>query len=164
MRWAFLALVAALVAGCVTMPQTREEFRGAVAKGALFMGTGTHMAKRDFESVSAVLKQQADECLNFNSTFSRQQGFAVSSITEEYFARFDSVNQDKAELVIQYIPRFQRVGPGMPEGGFYWMVIDIERQTNGSTKLVYYGPSDDTKAYKAIRGWSDGEQVACPFS
>ena len=164
MRWTIFPIAAVLLAGCVTMPQTRDEFRGAVAKGALFMGTGTHHAVQDFDRVSAVLKQQADECLNFNSTYSRQQGFAASTLTEEYYARFDHVNQDKAELVIQYIPRFQRVGPGMPEGGFYWMVIDIERQANGRAKLMYYGPSDDTKAYNAIRRWSDGEEVACPFS
>ena len=146
------------------MPQTQDEFRSAVSMGATFMTASTHIANRDFDSVSAVLKEQAENCLNFNSTYTRREGFSTSSMTNEYYASHNVITPTRAELVIQYIPRFQRVGPDMPEGGFYWMVIDIEPHTDGTTKLMYYGTSGETKAYSAIKSWSDGEDVACPFS
>jgi hypothetical protein len=47
-----------------------------------------------------------------------------------------------------------REAGGMPEGRFYWMMIDSERQPDGRARLMY----------DATRRWSEGEKVACRFS
>jgi hypothetical protein len=164
MRRVLLVLAVITMAGCVTMPQTQDEFRTAVSGGAMFMTTKTYIARQNYDHVSTVLNARAEDCLNYRTTFTRQQGFAASTMTDDYHARFNELGPSRAELIIQNTPRSRRVGPDMPEGGFYWMVIDIEGQADGTTMLRYYGTSGETKAYNAIKAWSDGEAAACPFS
>jgi hypothetical protein len=164
-KLALVLIGVASLSACVSMPQTQDEFRKGVAAGAAFTRTSTHTVNRPFSTVTSSLKEKASQCLNFRDTWARRQGGLVtSSMTIEYNASFRMVSSSRAELTIQHTPRGQRMGPQMPEGGFYWMVVDIDLLSTNITKLTFYGPSGNDKVYGAIKSWSNGTPQACPFS
>jgi hypothetical protein len=161
-----LVLAAPLFAACGTPSQTREEFRSKVARGAAGSGMDTYIAKRDFDRVAATLKQKSEECLNYEARQSRSEGgMTTSSSVTDYTANFRLMSSNHAELTIRRNPKSKlSFAPGAPEGGLYYVAIDIDRVSPGATKLTYYGPSGWSKGYAAVKSWSDGQLVKCPYT
>jgi len=158
MRHLLFALFVVVLTSCaiqpVTQPQNREEFKAALAKGATFMKVETYVAKQRFEDATKLLKTKAEECLNYRLT---------EGTRSDYTATFRTVNKAHAELTMQHNPLGPRMGPKTPKGGFYMMAVDVDRASENTTQLTFYGPSlgwDET--YDAIKRWSEGAAVGCP--
>ena len=162
--WPGLALVT--LSACVTVAQTREEFRTRVAAGQALSTTDAYVAKRGFEQVTKVLSQMSERCLNYQVTQSRSEGgMTTSSSTTAFVASFRVVSNNHAELTIRRIPKSKlSFAPGAPEGGLYYVAVDVDRLSPTSTKLTYYGPSGWNKGYGAIKSWSDGQPSGCPYT
>ncbi len=146
--------------------KTRDEFRANVAGGRALSAMDTYVAKRGFDEVTRMLKQKSEECLNYQMTQSHSEGaMTTSKITTNFTASFQVVNNNHAELTIRKNPKGKlSFSPGAPEGGLYYVAIDIDRLTPNTTKLTYYGPSGWDKGYSAIKSWSDGHPARCPYT
>jgi len=159
------AFLVTVLAAC-SASQTREEFRDKVAGGAAMSTMDTYVAKRGFDDVTKALKQKSEECLNYQATQSRSEGgMTTSSSTTAYAASFTVVSNKHAELTIRKVPKSKLAfAPGAPEGGLYYVALDIDVITPTTTKLTYYGPSGWSKGYAAIKNWSDGQPAKCPYT
>jgi hypothetical protein len=170
MRHLSLTLFAAILASCaiqpVEQPKNREELKAAIAKGTAFMKVQTYVANRRFEDAARLLKTKTEECLNYRLTEGTRNvatGLPTGTTSHDYRATFRTVNKARAELTMQHNPLGPRIGPKMPDGGFYIMAVDVDRASGNTTNLTFYGPSmgwDQT--YAAIKKWSEGEAVGCP--
>jgi hypothetical protein len=132
-------LAAALSTACGTPSQTRDEFRAKVGRGAAGSATETYVAKRDFDRVAATLKQKSEEGLNYEMRQSRSEGgMTTSSSITGFTANFRVVSGNHAELTIKRNPKSKpSFAPGAPEGGLYYVAIDVDRASAGATKLTY---------------------------
>jgi hypothetical protein len=160
-------LTAAILAGCgATMnPQTRDEYRQAIASGVPLTMTDTYVVQRRFDEVVKSLKQKADECLQVDVTTKRSQGgMTTMNVRDEYRTSVRVVDKSRAELTTQSTMKGAIVVQQVPPGGFFETAVDIERVTPASTKLTYYGPSTSGGKAKwdALKQWSDGKPLACP--
>jgi hypothetical protein len=156
-----------ILAGCgATMnPQTRDEYRQAIASGAPLTMTDTYVAKRRFDDVVKSLKQKVDECLQVNVTMKRTEGgMTTMNTTDEYRTKVVAIDKNHAELTTQYTMKGAIVLQQVPPGGFFATAVDIERLTPATTKLTYYGGSTSGGKAKwdALKQWSDGKAVTCP--
>jgi hypothetical protein len=174
MKYCLLALSAAILASCtismpqpVNQPQNRDEFKGAVAKGARFMKVETYVAKRPFDDAIKLVRTKTGECLNYRLTETERSvatGLTTYTSAHDYAASFRAIGKTRAELTMQHNPRGTRIGPEMPQGGFYLIAVDFERASANTTQLTLYGPTMGgwDRTYDAIKKWSEGIAVACP--
>src|SRR6185295_16376707 len=92
------------LAGCgATMnPQTRDEYRQAIASGVPLTMTDTYVVQRRFDEVVKSLKQKADECLQVDVTTKRSQGgMTTMNVRDEYRTSVRVVDKSRAELTTQ---------------------------------------------------------------
>jgi hypothetical protein len=146
-------------------PQTRDEYRQAIASGVPLTMTDTYVAQRRFDDVVKSLKQKADECLQVDVTTKRSQGgMTTMNVRDEYRTSVRVVDKSHAELTTQSTMKGAIVLQQVPPGGFFETEVDIERVAPSSTKLTYYGPSTSGGKAKwdVLKQWSDGKPVACP--
>ena len=159
-------LVLLALSACSSVSQTRDEFRARVAAGQALSTTDTYVAKRGFEEVTKMLSQMSERCLNYQMTQSRGEGgMTTSSSTTAFVADFRVVSNNHAELTIHKVPKSKlSFAPGAPEGGLYYVAVDVDRLSPTTTKLTYYGPSGWDEGYGAIKNWSDGQRSGCPYT
>ncbi len=159
--------IAAVLAGCagLTPSQTREEFVQRKQKGEPFSMVDTYVAKRRFEDVVKTLSQKTAECFNVDITTRRSEGgMTTMNLKDSYRTTVRIVSANRAELTTRHTTKGMANPQKVPKGGLYYRAVDIERQSSGSTKLTYYGPSvaGGKSVWTAMKQWSDGQQAACP--
>lgn len=167
-----ISSIATVLSGCAGMnPQTREEFVQMNVGGAPFSMVDTYLAKRRFEDVVNTLKQKTSECFNVNVTTRRTEGpmsplagTTTMNVKDEYRTTVRTISANRAELTSQFTSKGIVYLQKVPEGGFYFRAIDIERATPSTTKLTYYGTSRDSGkvVWAAIKQWSNGQPSPCP--
>lgn len=150
------------LAGCAAAPQTRQEYISAVASSDSTRAMkDTYVARRSFDQVVATVKQKADECLTFTRThLMKTGGMTTGAMRSDVHTTVRVVSPGHAELSYQYTLSGMVVGKA-PEGGYYHLVVDIDRVTPSSTRLSYYGVKDKD-SWEAIRTWSEGRSADCP--
>ncbi len=148
--------------GCVSMPQTAEEFRQAVP-GAFMAQVETFEVNRPFMEVAKTFQSMGPKCLDvriktISDTYQSHQ-VIVAKYTPTVI-----VSGKKAELYVQ-----ERHEAGVlavrqePEEGHFLMVVDAIPLDKSRTKITMYRPSKGHDVMvKAIRGWATGEKVGCP--
>jgi hypothetical protein len=168
MKTLFTVVVAGLLAaitGCVTMPQTADEFRNAVP-GALTGKVETFEVDRPFSAVAETFKTKGPECLNktvsVTSTTPGQYGPVVSTYTVTYKPTV-VVNKNRAELHVQHHTDNTLQVHKEPAGGYFLLVADAYPVGKNKTRVDLYCPAVGHKALiKAVKGWGTGENVGCP--
>ncbi len=148
--------------GCVSMPQTAEEFRKAVP-GAFMGKVETFEVNRPFMDVAKTFQSMAPKCLDVR----------IETISDTYqshqviVAKYTStviVTAEKAELYVQ-----ERHEAGVlavhkePEKGHFLIVVDAMPLDKNRTAITMYRPSKGHDVMvKAIKGWATGQDVGCP--
>jgi len=96
----------------------------------------------------------------YRSTTGAMYGPIRSSVRYNSSAR--KLTKTSGQLVIQMGTR-AAIGPKMPPGGFYNLVVDVIKTGKNKTTLNFYGPKIGfKKVYSAIEAWGRGEQKKCP--
>ncbi|HLY10105.1 MAG TPA: hypothetical protein VKW04_12430, partial [Planctomycetota bacterium] len=75
--------------------------------------------------------------------------------------------EGRAQLVIQKENRPKGLGAPMPEGGWYWLVADVESISPEETRITTYGLSGlvagrTSEVLDAIRQWAQGNEAPAP--
>jgi hypothetical protein len=158
-----LVIAPLLIAACVAMPQTTEEFRKAVASGAMMTKTDSYEVNRAMKDVGATFRRRAPECLNITVRMVSQTSGSYQSIRTEYKPTV-VVNAERAELHVQQLHKTGVLYPNKPpEGGVYILVADAYPMPGNRTRIQLYGPSKGYDVlYRAVRGWATGDNLGCP--
>lgn len=157
-------LLAVLLTACVAMPQNPDDFRKAVSGGAVMTKTDSYEVNRSTQAVAATFKQRASECLGVQVRTVSQTTTSYQNILTTYTPTVVAGGQ-RAELHVQQLHK----GGGViypqkpPEGGVYIFVADATPVSANRTRVQLYGPSKGYDVlYRAIRGWTTGENLGCP--
>lgn len=155
-------LAAVLLAACVQMPQTAEEFRKAVP-GAMLTKTESYEVRRPMKDVAATFRRKAPECLKVSVRTISQTSGSYQNILTEYTPTV-IVTDQRAELHVQQLHKTGVLYPSKPPaGGIYLLVADAYPLPGNRARIQLYGPSKGYDVlYRAIRGWATGDNLGCP--
>jgi hypothetical protein len=156
--------LAVLLAACGAMPQNPDDFRKAVGGGAMMTKTDSYEVNRSTQAVATTFKQRAQECLGVQVRTVSQTSTSYQNILTTYKPTVVA-NDRRAELHVQQMHK----GGGViypqkpPEGGVYIFVADATPVSANRTRIQLYGPSMGYDVlYRAVRGWTSGENLGCP--
>lgn len=124
-RWLAGLSAGLILTACVQMPQTREEFRAAVAKGAFSAKAESFAVNKNFKQAVTHLSAKTDACLNKVVERSMMQGMYQEHTRSTYRAKVKTPTANRAEFTMQVMHNPRGVGADPPPGGFYLMVADI---------------------------------------
>lgn len=157
-----VAAAALLIAACVPMPQTAEEFRKAVP-GATLAKTDSYEVNRAMKDVAATFRRRAPECLKVSVRTVSRTSTSYQNILTEYTPTV-VVNGERAELHLQQHHKTGVLYPSKPPaGGPYIFVVDAYPMPGNRTRIQTYGPSMGYDVvYRAVRGWAKGDNLGCP--
>ena len=150
------------LSGCVSHPQTAEEFRKAVP-GALSGHVETFEVDRPLSQVANTFQKMGPNCLA-----KRIQTTSVSSMSYQVIVTTYRptvlVTPKKAELHVQLHHDQGAVSVSKePEGGYYLLVADASSMSQSKTRIDLYRPSmGHGVLIQAVRNWAAGENVGCP--
>ena len=152
----------AVLQGCGGIPQNAEEFRKA-APGALMGKTESYEVDRAYRDVAAAFQRKAPECLNVSVRSVSRTSMSHQNILTVYRPTV-TVTKERVELHLQQEHKTGVIYPSKPpEGGPYIFVADAYPLPGNRTRVQLYGPSMGyDMLYRAIRGWSTGENLGCP--
>lgn len=155
-------LVTLWLGGCISHPQTAEEFRKAVP-GAFTAKVETFEVERPFNEVASTFKEMAPACLNKRIKTTSQTNRSYQVIITAYKPTV-LVTGDKAELHVQQHHEAGVLNVSKePDGGYYLLVADAQPIDQNKTRVDLYRPSiGHGVLVKAVKGWATGEQVGCP--
>jgi hypothetical protein len=155
-------VVSVLLTGCVSHPQTAEEFRRAVP-GALTAKTETFEVDRPFRDVAATLRKKAPECLNVTIKTTSQTNRSYQVIVTEYKPTV-VVTKERAELhVQQHHKQGVMRASKEPAGGYYVLVADAYPLDRNRTRVELFRPSmGHGPLIRSVKGWATGENLGCP--
>ena len=148
--------------GCISHPQTAEEFRKAVP-GAFSATVETFEVDRPFSQVASTFQKMGPNCLSKTIKTTSQTTTSYQVIVTTYKPTV-MVTGKKAELHLQ-----QHHEKGVlavskePEGGYYLLVADAQPVTHTRTRIDLYRPSmGHGVLIQAVKNWATGENVGCP--
>lgn len=155
-------LVALWLTGCISHPQTAEEFRKAVP-GALTAKVETFQVERPFRDVASTFQEMAPACLNKRIKTTSQTRMSYQVIVTAYKPTV-VVREDKAELHVQMLHEQGVLNVSkVPDGGYYLLVADAQPVGQDKTRIDLYRPAiGHGVLVKAVKGWATGEHVGCP--
>ena len=151
------------IAGCSfpKMPQSTTEFIKMTASTDGLILTKT-IINKPFSYASSKLKKNINNCFNYDSKWSRSQGgMTAGSFTQRYRARVTKKSTNYLEMALQSEPMGNRIGPKMPKGGFYMVVVRISKINNKKSLLKVYS-SEWNAAKKEMVSWANGKKAKCP--
>lgn len=149
-----------VLTACVTPPQTPEEVRQGVERGAALTQKQEYEIKRPFERVFKDVKAHADRCLNVTVTGSTPTPYGPMQESVRYRSRSNKLNGTKGVTLLQ---QDARATGKMPEEGYFVMVNDVDRVAARRTRLTMYGPSIGyDNVFEAIHDWARGRKRECP--
>ncbi|HSB44465.1 MAG TPA: hypothetical protein VLD60_05600 [Nitrospira sp.] len=148
--------------GCISHPQTAEEFRKAVP-GAFSAKVETFEVDRPFSQVASTFQKMGPDCLSKTIKTTSQTNRSYQVIVTTYKPTV-LVTGKKAELHVQ-----QHHEQGVlnvskePDGGYYLLVADAQPVTQTKTRIDLYRQSiGHGVLIQAVKNWATGENVGCP--
>jgi len=160
MKRIVILIMAGLVTGCVTPPQTVEELREGVRGGAAFTKMEQQGFNRSFAETFEAVKKNADKCLNVTVTGSTPGNYGPIIESVRYRSHSKMTGKKTAEMVLQ---QDARATGKMPEGGYFVMLTDIEGASSNKTNIKIYGSSVGyDNVFKSIFAWAQGQKQDCP--
>lgn len=155
MKRLLLLAVSAALAGCATLPHSRQQLRSMAQAQQGGLGVSQATVDRAFYTVLNSLDWYVEHCLN--------RSVGESEVATRYHTRIAVLRDGLAELTT----REARTPPqdGSPEGGRFLLAVDIEGVGAGRTRLSGYGATDGLppRIAGAIATSGAGEQSACPL-
>ena len=156
------ALSLLALSGCVSHPQTAEEFRKAVP-GAFSATVETFEVNRPFNQVANTFQKMGPNCLSKTIKTTSQTNMSYQVIVTTYKPTV-LVTGKKAELHVQQHHEQGVVNVSKePDGGYYLLVADAQPMTPTKTRIDLYRPSMGFGVLiQAVKNWATGENVGCP--
>lgn len=157
LRPVLAGLLVSALSGCITLPQTPDEFRQMHQAGSGWgLRTETHSTSRRFQDVYRTLENRVPKCLDvtLNSPW-----YHRNASRRTYVAKVRRISASKAEVTIQ-LPG--GVGVKQPEDGAYILLVDIVSARTGGTALTLYGRETDTEFFESFERWAIGKDLSCP--
>ncbi len=148
--------------GCISHPQTAEEFRKAVP-GALSAKIETFEVDRSFSQVANTFQKMGPNCLSKTIKTTSQTNKSYQVIVTTYKPTV-VVTGKKAELHVQFHHDQGVVKVSKePEGGYYLLVADAQPLSPTKTRIDLYRPSmGHGVLVQAVKNWATGENDGCP--
>ena len=148
--------------GCISHPQTAEEFRKAVP-GAFSAKVETFEVDRPFSQVASTFQKMGPNCLSKTIKTTSQTTTSYQVIVTIYKPTV-MVTGKKAELHVQFHHDQGVVAVSKePEGGYYLLVADAQPVTQTKTRIDLYRPSmGHGVLIQAVKNWATGENIGCP--
>ena len=155
-------MCAILLTGCISHPQTPDEFRKAVPS-AFSAKVESFEVDRAFGQVANTFQKMGPSCLakTIKTTSQTKTSYQVIVTNDKPTVL---VTPQKAELHVQFHHDQGVIGVGKePEGGYYLLVADASPLTPTKTRIDLYRPSmGHGVLIQAVRNWASGENVGCP--
>jgi hypothetical protein len=150
------------LAGCISHPQTAEEFRKAVP-GAFSAKVETFEVDRPFSQVANTFQKMGPNCLAKTIKTTSQTTTSYQVIVTTYKPTV-LVSAKKAELHVQFHHEQGVVNVSKePDGGYYLLVADAQPVTQTKTRIDLYRPSmGHGVLIQAVKNWATGDNVGCP--
>ena len=146
----------------IWVPQTREEFVSAVAKGTKGAKMETFTVERSFDEVYRGLEARTTPCLDVKVERTAYVGYTEHS-SSDYNPMLKRVGRDLAEFTLQVVHNPRGVGHTPPPGGLYVMAVDVKRAGASRTEVVLYRPVMGFKNIaKSLIEWAEGSDTDCP--
>lgn len=149
--------------GMKGMPMNAEEARQMFPKS--IMGEyRTFEADRSYSRVSKTIEKKAHECFNVSVEVT-SHGYGSASHWIDYYKPTVIAGSKRTELHLQQHKKQKNLIKPYeePEGGYYMLVVDIDRISANRVKTHMYVPKigyDHVVA--AIEGWIKGTSSLCP--
>ena len=161
-RVLFLTLSLLTLFGCVSHPQTAEEFRKAVP-GAFSAKVETFEVDRPFSQVASTFHRMGPNCLSKTIKTTSQTNMSYQVIVTTYKPTV-LVTANKAELHVQQHHEQGVIAVSKePDGGYYLLVADAQPIGKSKTRVDLYRPSiGHGILIQAVKNWATGENVGCP--
>ncbi len=157
-----LIAVSACTVGMGSAPQNADEFRAAVEEGMSRFEKTTYIVQEDFSAVYNTLEADVTRCLNARKEISVRDRYGSSSEYTQYTANIEKTSGSTGIITVQHDER-EGSGPKMPTDGYYELLVDIQAESDGRTRLVFYAP---TRGYDdiihTVVHWAKDENDACP--
>jgi hypothetical protein len=155
-------LIILVLSGCISHPQTAEEFRKAVP-GAFSAKVETFEVDRPFTQVASTFQKMAPDCLSKTIKTTSQTNMSYQVIVTTYKPTV-LVTGKRAELHVQQHHEQGVVNVSKePDGGYYLLVADARPVTPTKTRIDLYRPSMGFGVLiQAVKNWATGENVGCP--
>ena len=155
-------LVAVILSGCVTTPQTRDELKTTMKEHPDLSIADSYTANRPFDAVVGMIERKWDECYNVRNTTTRTEGgMTKSRIRDTYHPKSHKVNNSLVEMTLQMTTEGMTTLNKVPSGGEYRVALDIVRLPGNKTKLTWYSTAGWAKSWEINKQWSNGKNVAC---
>lgn len=156
------ALSILTLSGCVSHPQTAEEFR-KVVPGAFSGKVETFEVDRPFSQVAGTFQKMGPNCLSKTIKTTSQTNMSYQVIVTTYKPTV-LVTGKKAELHVQFHHEQGVIAVSKePVGGYYLLVADAQPVTASKTRIDLYRPSmGHGVLIQAVKNWATGENVGCP--
>ena len=161
------AIVAiAALAGCAAkQPMTAQEFRDAIAKGAMMTKKDTFEVNRPFRTVADTFSKRGPECLGVTVRTTSTQPGVSHQVVDAAYKPTVRVTGERAELHVQ-----ERHTRGVirameePSDGHYLVVADAYPIDKNRTRVETFGPTGGPGALiiRSVRDWASGTSTACP--
>ncbi len=155
-------LGALLLTGCISHPQTAQEFRVAIPD-AFMAEVETIEVNRPFTEVATTFKKKAPQCLDVRIKTVSQSNTSYEVLIAQYHPTV-IVGSKKAEIHLQrhYETGVMNVSEE-PKNGYYLLVVDAIPITKDKTRIIFYRPSMGFDSLvTAIKGWASGTNLECP--
>ena len=162
-RRCFSSVVVLACCGCFSMPQTAAEFRQAVP-GSMSAKHQSYEVNRSYREIGHTLRKKAKECLNVSVEVS-SVGHGSASHWVDHYKPTVVVGDQRAELHLQQhkVSRMLIKPHKEPEGGYYLIVVDVDRLSRDRVKVDMYVPRlGYDHVIDAIDGWIRGTSSLCP--
>lgn len=150
------------LSGCISHPQTAEEFRQAVPR-AFSAKVETFEVDRPFSQVANTFQKMGPNCLTKTIKTTSQTNMSYQVIVTTYKPTV-LMSTKKAELHVQFHHDQGVVNVSKePTGGYYLLVADASPITQAKTRIDLYRPSiGHGVLIQAVKNWATGENVGCP--
>lgn len=169
MKKAFFKMIpfSLMLVGCAAAPKTPDEFRSAVASGAMAHAHESFTVDRSSSVVAKAFVERADTCLNsaVNRTSNwKINGVNTTSSMDMIWNPTVKTHEDHAELIVQ----MELAGDVMtlqepPEGGFYIFIADVSPIGTKESKVdAFYSEIRAQELLVAVKGWASGDDMSCP--
>ena len=148
--------------GCISHPQTAEDFRKAVP-GAFSAKVETFEVDRPFSQVASTFQKMGPNCLSKTIKTTSRTNMSYQVIVTTYKPTV-LVTGKKAELHVQFHHDQGVINVSKePAGGYYLLVADAQPVTHTKTRIDLYRPSmGHGVLIQAVKNWATGENVGCP--
>ena len=161
-RYFTVTLIALWLSGCISHPQTADEFRKAVP-GAWSAKVETFEVNRPFGQVANTFQKMGPNCLAKTIKTTSQTNMSYQVIVTTYKPTV-LVSEKKAELHVQFHHDQGVVNVSKePDGGYFLLVADASPVNQSKTRIDLYRPSmGHGVLIQAVRNWATGDNVGCP--